>query len=86
MFVSSWADTRSVELSLPRFHKLMRPLLRTPDQGADTILWLAARNPPPPSGRLWFDRAAVSAHYLPWTREPATDRQRLWELVEQRSR
>ena len=81
-----WADTRSVELSLPRFHKLMRPLLRTPEQGADTIVWLAARNPAPPSGRLWFDRAAVRAHYLPWTREPVADRERLWALVEQQAR
>ncbi len=81
-----WADTRSVELSLPRFHKLLRPLLRTPDEGADTILWLAARTSPPPSGRLWFDRAAVATHYLPWTRESADDRERLWALVEQRAR
>ncbi len=77
-----WADTRSVELSLPRFHKLMRRLLRTPDQGADTIVWLAVRNPAAPTGGFWFDRARVSAHYLPWTREPPDDRERLWALVE----
>ena len=28
--------------SLPRFRALMGPLLRTPSQGADTMVWLAA--------------------------------------------
>ena len=37
-----WADTPGVETSLPRFHKLMGPLLRDADQGADTAVWLAA--------------------------------------------
>ena len=36
-----WADTPGVRESLPRFHALMGPLLRTPCQGADTIVWLA---------------------------------------------
>jgi dehydrogenase/reductase SDR family protein 12 len=77
-----WADTRSVERSLPRFHKVMARLLRTPEQGADTIVWLAAHAPAAPSGGFWFDRRPVSAHYLPWTRETPEDRDRLWALVE----
>ncbi len=77
-----WADTRSVELSLPRFHKVMRRLLRTPEQGADTIVWLAIRSRAAPNGGFWFDRAPVSAHYLPWTRESPEDRDRLWTMVE----
>jgi NAD(P)-dependent dehydrogenase (short-subunit alcohol dehydrogenase family) len=82
-----WADTRSVATSLPRFHRVMRRLLRTPAEGADTIVWLAARRPAPaPTGGLWFDRAARSAHYLPWTRESADQRDALWTLVEQLAR
>jgi len=78
-----WADTRSVELSLPRFHRWLRPVLRSPEQGADTIVWLAACSPAPsPSGAFWFDRAPRSAHYLPWTRESAATRDALWTTVE----
>ena len=36
-----WADTPGLSSSLPRFHRLMRPLLRDPHEGADTIVWLA---------------------------------------------
>ena len=79
-----WADTRSVQTSLPSFHRLMKRLLRTPDQGADTVVWLAARQPAPePSGTFWFDREIRSAHYLPWTAERGDDRQALWALAEQ---
>ncbi|MBS1117805.1 MAG: dehydrogenase/reductase [Deltaproteobacteria bacterium] len=78
-----WAETRSVKTQLPRFHRVMHRLLRTPAQGADTIVWLAARRPAPaPSGGLWFDRAARSAHYLPWTREDEARRDALWTMVE----
>jgi len=33
-----WSDTPSLRSSLPRFYKVTRPLLRTPAQGADTIV------------------------------------------------
>jgi NAD(P)-dependent dehydrogenase (short-subunit alcohol dehydrogenase family) len=81
-----WADTPGVERSLPRFHRLMRGRLRTPEQGADTIVWLAAC--PRLEGRasrFWFDRAAAPTHLFPWTREAEPDRRELWELCEQLS-
>jgi dehydrogenase/reductase SDR family member 12 len=37
-----WVNTPGLRSGLPRFHALMRPLLRTPAEGADTIVWLAA--------------------------------------------
>jgi NAD(P)-dependent dehydrogenase (short-subunit alcohol dehydrogenase family) len=37
-----WADTPGVVASLPRFHALTRPILRSPEEGADTLAWLAA--------------------------------------------
>ncbi|MDQ6748284.1 MAG: SDR family NAD(P)-dependent oxidoreductase, partial [Candidatus Dormibacteraeota bacterium] len=53
-----WADTPGVRSSLPRFYRLTRPLLRTPGQGADTIVWLgAASEPGSSSGGFWHDRA-----------------------------
>ena len=40
-----WADTPGVTTSLPRFARMAGPLLRTPEQGADTIVWLASTRP-----------------------------------------
>jgi NAD(P)-dependent dehydrogenase (short-subunit alcohol dehydrogenase family) len=77
-----WAETAGVRGSLPRFHALTRRVLRTPEQGADTIVWLAVRRPAPPTGGFWFDRRARSTHYLPWTREAPADRDRLWAMCE----
>ncbi|WP_040863904.1 SDR family NAD(P)-dependent oxidoreductase [Nocardia niigatensis] len=72
-----WVDTPGIAAALPRFRGLTGPLLRTPAQGADTAIWLAATDVP--SGRLWHDRRARPAHYLPCTQESAADRERLWQ-------
>ena len=37
-----WVDTPGVVDALPRFHSTLERILRTPAQGADTIVWLAA--------------------------------------------
>jgi dehydrogenase/reductase SDR family member 12 len=80
-----WVDTPGLASSLPGFHRVLRPLLRTPSQGADTIVWLGSADVPP--GRLWHDRAERPAYRLPWTRETPADRERLWaELERQVSR
>ena len=73
-----WSDTPGVRSSLPRFYKATRPLLRTPAQGADTIVWLgAAAEPGRSSGRFWHDRRQRPTHLLPWTRETRQERERL---------
>jgi dehydrogenase/reductase SDR family protein 12 len=75
-----WADTSGVKTSLPRFYKLTQRILRSPAEGADTVVWLAACQPAPtPSGAFWFDRKARGTHFLPWTREDQATRDRLWE-------
>ena len=52
-----WADTPGVDASLPTFSKVVGPLLRTADQGADTLVWLAADNAALESdGLFWLDR------------------------------
>lgn len=77
-----WADTPGLAESLPAFHRWMRPLLRTADEGADTITWLAAHPEPAAlSGRLYLDRRARPFDRLPSTRLTAADRRRLWDLV-----
>ena len=76
-----WADTPAVRTSLPRFWKTMQRRLRTPAEGADTVIWLAAS--PAARGRsglFWFDRKARSTHLLPWTRESRADREALHGL------
>ena len=72
-----WVDTPGLEQSLPRFHKLMKPALRSPDEGADTIVWLAASEHP--GGRFWHDREERSTHVLPRTRDDGAERARLWD-------
>lgn len=68
-----WVDTPGLAAALPRFQALAAPLLRTPEQGAHTIVWLAAsEQPPAASGRFWHDRTVRPAHYLPTTRRFAT--------------
>lgn len=77
-----WADTPGVRSSLPRFHRVMRPLLRSSWQGADTIVWLAAApEVTRTSGDFWLDRSRRWEHKLPWTRprDAATDQARLWD-------
>jgi NAD(P)-dependent dehydrogenase (short-subunit alcohol dehydrogenase family) len=75
-----WADTPGLRRSLPRFHRLTRPLLRDERQGADTIVWLAtAGGDDVPSGLFWHDRRPRLTHRLPRTRESAEDRRSLWE-------
>ena len=84
-----WADTPGVERSLPRFRTIVGPLLRSPEQGADTLDWLAA-DPDEPlatSGRFWLDRRPRPIHRLPATRRSDTpeERARLWNWCIERS-
>lgn len=84
-----WADTPGVERSLPRFRTIVGPLLRTPEQGADTLVWLAADpgEPLATSGRFWLDRRPRPIHRLPATRRSDTpeERARLWNWCIERS-
>ncbi len=78
-----WADTPAVESSLPTFYKITKNFLRTPAEGADTVVWLAASAAGRErTGAFFFDRVARSPYWLPWTRESKADRERLWDLCE----
>ena len=83
-----WADTPGVEHSLPTFHRITKPFLRTPSEGADTIVWLAASDEPASkTGLFWHDRRPRPTHKTSRTRERAQSPQALWtalsELAEQ---
>jgi hypothetical protein len=76
-----WADTPGVTTSLPGFARVMGPLLRSPEQGADTMVWLAgAEEPLASSGEFWLDRDVRPIHRLPSTRRSDTPERRaeLW--------
>ncbi|MFD9701042.1 SDR family NAD(P)-dependent oxidoreductase [Lentzea sp. NPDC059081] len=73
-----WADTPGVAGSLPGFHRLTKAFLRTSEEGADTVVWLAATSPAPRSGQFWHDRRERPAHVLPSTRENPGDVTKFW--------
>lgn len=73
-----WSETPGLTESLPTFTKLTKPFLRTPTEGADTTIWLAATTPQPPTANFWHDRKIRPTHYLPRTQESAAQRQHLW--------
>jgi NAD(P)-dependent dehydrogenase (short-subunit alcohol dehydrogenase family) len=75
-----WAKTPGLDDALPTFARVMRPILRTPDQGVDTLVWLAAQDGNT-TGRLYLDRRPRPFDRAPMTRLSAGDRRRLWDEV-----
>jgi dehydrogenase/reductase SDR family protein 12 len=72
-----WVNTPGLKAGLPRFEAFWRPLLRSPDQGADTVVWLASGGPASKAGALgletpssgfFHDRARRRDHRFPVTR------------------
>lgn len=77
-----WADTPGLAEALPAFHDVMGSLLRTPEQGADTILWLAADpDADAGSGQLFLDRRRRPFDRFPGTRLSRAERRRLWDGI-----
>jgi NAD(P)-dependent dehydrogenase (short-subunit alcohol dehydrogenase family) len=76
-----WADTQGLARGLPIFRSAIRPIVRTPEEGADTIVWLgAAPEPLQCTGRLWHDRRTRPTHYrLGASPDGELDRRRLWD-------
>ena len=77
-----WADTPGLAEALPGFARLMGPLLRSPREGTDTLIWLATTPAlHAPAGSLWLDRRPRPFDRLPMTRLTSSDRRRLWHRV-----
>ncbi|MEM8609142.1 MAG: SDR family NAD(P)-dependent oxidoreductase [Myxococcota bacterium] len=78
-----WADTPGVETSLPRFHRVTKPLLRSSEQGADTIVWLcAAPEAAEKTGLFWHDRRPRPTDRSRRTVTSERDKQALWDALE----
>ena len=83
-----WADTPGLRTALPGFSRIVGPLLRTPGEGADTIVWLAAGpDAAGLSGLFFLDRRARAKHRLRRTRRPdeAREAARLWRVCTERT-
>ncbi len=64
-----WSGTPGLTDSLPGFDKVLGPLLRTAEEGADTAVWLVAARPEARGHHhFWHDRARRPTTY-PWQRE-----------------
>lgn len=78
-----WVDTPGLEKSLPAFHRVLSPWLRTPAQGADTIVWLAAApDAHRASGQLWLDRKIRATHVFGHTRSTSRDNRELIKVLD----
>lgn len=81
-----WADTPGLAAAMPTFYRRTRRWLRTPGQGADTLVWLAAADGPlATNGRFWLDRRPRRTTRVPRTRTSPEDARRLWRWCEARA-
>lgn len=68
---SGWADTPAVRTSMPDFYNRTKHVLRSAEQGADTIIWLCISSnvSQHPNGSFFQDRNPVPKHLpLAWTK------------------
>jgi NAD(P)-dependent dehydrogenase (short-subunit alcohol dehydrogenase family) len=78
-----WADTPGVETALPGFHRVTKRFLRSPEEGADTAVWLATSTEAGEvSGKFWLDREQHPSHLSDRTRETPEERQQLLAHLE----
>jgi dehydrogenase/reductase SDR family protein 12 len=79
-----WVDTKGVREWLPVFRAVTGPIIRSPQEGADTIVWLGgAPQALSSTGRFWHDRRARPTHYvLGASHDDLRDRRRLWDLCQ----
>ena len=58
-----WADTEAVRTSMPGFYTITKSILRTPEEGADSIFWLAASDElKNTTGGFYLDRKRQPTH------------------------
>ncbi|XP_023700001.1 DHRS-12_like_SDR_c-like domain-containing protein isoform X1 [Paramormyrops kingsleyae] len=82
-----WVDTPAVAEAMPDFHRSMRNKLRSPEQGADTVVWLAVSEAPAaakPAGLFFQDRKVIPTHLpLAWTHSSLEQKERFMTLLEE---
>ncbi len=82
-----WADTPGVQGALPTFRTVTQLILRSPEEGADTIIWMArATEADQVTGKLFLDREPRTPYLLDKTRELSAEREGLGHWLEERMR
>jgi NAD(P)-dependent dehydrogenase (short-subunit alcohol dehydrogenase family) len=81
-----WVDTEGVRTALPGFRTALQGILRNAEQGADTILWLAAQRPEPVDEGIWLDRELQPEHEFGFTRRTDHDADELAAFLDRRAR
>jgi len=79
-----WARTPGLESSLPGFTRVVGPLLRSPAEGADTIVHLALgprSSTAMSGGEFWHDRRPRTTDRLRRTVTTGEERTALWERL-----
>ena len=79
-----WADTPGVQSALPGFRRVTQSVLRSSDEGADTIVWLArAKEADQVTGKLFLDREPRTTYLRSSTIEKEEERARLPDWLEE---
>ncbi|XP_067670565.1 dehydrogenase/reductase SDR family member 12-like [Haliotis asinina] len=79
-----WADTPAVRSAMPDFYNKMKDRLRTAEEGADTLIWLALSPAAikQPSGEFFQDRVVVAKHLpLAWTKSTSQEEEDLMKKL-----
>jgi dehydrogenase/reductase SDR family protein 12 len=78
-----WTDTVGMRTWMPVFRALTRPVIRSAEQGADTIVWLGgAPEVVETTGLFWHDRRPRPVTYLIGARaDDDAARRELWDHV-----
>ncbi|KAG1688808.1 G patch domain-containing protein 1 [Nymphon striatum] len=79
-----WATTPAVKKSIPKFYETWKSYFRTPEEGADTLIWLAASSDSInyPNGSFFQDRKPISKHIpLAWTQETPEESSKFMSLM-----
>lgn len=82
-----WADTPAVRTSMPDFYNKMKDKLRTVEQGADTLVWLAVSKPSVENkknggGQFFQDREPVPKHLpLAWSQSSEAEDTKLMTIL-----
>lgn len=64
-----WVATPGLTSGIPLFERFLKPLLRSAEQGADTLVWLSGEpTNEPAGGQLWLDRHPRTLYRLKKTR------------------
>jgi len=70
-----WTDTPGLEVAMPKFYQRTKSILRDLDQGADTIVWLAATQPA--ERGFWFDRKIATEYMMPFKKHSQEEEEKL---------